>query len=112
MPTSISSRLPEIIAALKLLKNAAGLAPLVGDQLKTGIELVISICEMAQVSFSSSSCVHSMLIQVQNAKDNKEAYEALGLRMASLLAGISNIVQKAPENRLPLVKSNLGEVIR
>jgi hypothetical protein len=40
------------------------------------------------------------------------AYEELGLRIAALLAGISNVVQKAPEERLPNIRANLEDVIR
>jgi hypothetical protein len=48
MSAAVSSRLPEIISILKILKNVVALAPL-GDYVGAGIELAISICEMAQV---------------------------------------------------------------
>jgi hypothetical protein len=48
MLAAVSSRLPEIISTLKILKNVVALAPL-GDYVGAGIELAISICEMAQV---------------------------------------------------------------
>jgi hypothetical protein len=48
MSAASSGRLPEIISTLKLLKNVVALAPL-GEPVGAGIELAISICEMAQV---------------------------------------------------------------
>jgi hypothetical protein len=48
MATAVTSRLPEIISTLKVLKNVIALAPL-GEHVGAGIELAISICEMAQV---------------------------------------------------------------
>jgi hypothetical protein len=48
MSAVISSRLPEIISTLKVLKNVVALAPL-GEHVGAGIELAITICEMAQV---------------------------------------------------------------
>jgi hypothetical protein len=52
------------------------------------------------------------LTWTQSAKANKAAYEELGLRIATLLAGISNVVQKAPADRLPSIRGNLEDVIR
>jgi hypothetical protein len=48
MSAGISNRLPEIVSTLKILKNVVALAPL-GEQVGAGIELAISICEMAEV---------------------------------------------------------------
>jgi hypothetical protein len=50
MSIANSGRLPEIISTLKLLKNVVALAPL-GEHVGAGIELAISICEMAQVRY-------------------------------------------------------------
>jgi hypothetical protein len=43
-----TSYLPQVIATLTILKNVVAVVPL-GEQVKAGIELGISICEMAQV---------------------------------------------------------------
>jgi hypothetical protein len=52
--TLSTGRLPEIISTLKMLKNVVALAPL-GENIGAGIELAISICEMAQVRKASST---------------------------------------------------------
>jgi hypothetical protein len=51
MSAAITSRLPDVIKTLKILKNVVALAPL-GEQVGAGIELAISICEMAEVRVS------------------------------------------------------------
>jgi hypothetical protein len=51
--SSISSRLPEIVSTLKVLKNVVALAPL-GEHVAAGIDLAISICEMAEVRYYPS----------------------------------------------------------
>jgi hypothetical protein len=48
MSTGASSWLPKIVSTLELLKNVVALAPL-GEHVGAGIELAISICEMARV---------------------------------------------------------------
>jgi hypothetical protein len=48
MMSGISSRLPEVVSTLKVLKNVVALAPL-GEHVAAGIDLAISICEMAEV---------------------------------------------------------------
>jgi hypothetical protein len=52
-----------------------------------------------------------MWSSLQSAKANRAAYEELGLRIAALLAGISNVVQKALPDRLSSVQSNIQDVI-
>jgi hypothetical protein len=52
MLTGASSWLPEIVSTLELLKNVVALSPL-GEYVGAGIELAISICEMAQVRYIS-----------------------------------------------------------
>jgi hypothetical protein len=62
MMSGISSRLPEIVLTLKILKNVVALAPL-GEHVVAGIELAISICEMAEVR----EMIILVVIQVQMA---------------------------------------------
>jgi hypothetical protein len=52
------------------------------------------------------------LTQAQSAKANKTAYEELGLQVATLLAGISNVIQKAPVDRLLSIRGNLEDVLQ
>jgi hypothetical protein len=52
------------------------------------------------------------LTRNQGAKANRAAYDELGLRIVALLAGISNVVQKAPGNRFPSIHANLEDVIQ
>jgi hypothetical protein len=49
MSTLTSGGLADTIKGLKILKNVVTMVPLLGDQVGAGIELAISICEMAQV---------------------------------------------------------------
>jgi hypothetical protein len=54
----------------------------------------------------------SIPMWTQNAKANQIAYEELGIRIAALLAGISNVVQKTPQNRLLSTQANIEDVLR
>jgi hypothetical protein len=60
MLATVSSRLPEIISTLKVLKNVVALAPL-GEQVGAGIELAISICEMAQACAMIALVSHMLM---------------------------------------------------
>jgi hypothetical protein len=63
-------------------------------------------------SYSTIASSSIPLTFIQTAKANREAYGELGLRIAALLAGISNVVQKAPTDRLPMIQGNIEDVIR
>jgi hypothetical protein len=49
MATVKSGGLADTIKGLKILKNVVTMVPMLGEQVGAGIDLAISICEMAQV---------------------------------------------------------------
>jgi hypothetical protein len=104
-------RLPEALAALRLLATVAGLLPF-GDNLSAGVNIAINLCEAAQVrpSLLAQAIVTEVLAQA--AKSNRSSYEDLSSRCTSLLLAIATCLRTTDSNKRPIVVKNMEALVQ
>jgi hypothetical protein len=104
-------RLPEALAALRLLATVAGLLPF-GDKLSAGVNVAINLCEAVQVR---PSLLAQFLVTeglAQTAKSNQSAYEDLSSRCTSLLLSVATCLRAADPNKRPIVIKNMEALVQ
>jgi hypothetical protein len=105
------------IDALKTVSIVCGMIPVVGDNLKSAVELASTICEQVQVRRTSVSYVNNSSqrfgrLSDQTIKENSEGYEQLGVQVADLITAVASVLQQSKQDaaleRAVLIPSNQG----
>jgi hypothetical protein len=105
------SGLERAIAVLDVLGSVVQAVPVVGDGLKSAIEIATKICETVKVRMCSC-LLYIGLNFMQEMKENREAYEQLVDRAVQLLAAVANTISKASPERLKGMESNVERLLR
>jgi hypothetical protein len=91
------------IDALKTVSIVCGMIPVVGDNLKSAVELASTICEQVQVRRTSVSYVNNSSqrfgrLSDQTIKENSEGYEQLGVQVADLITAVASVLQQSKQD--------------
>jgi hypothetical protein len=89
--------------ALKTVSIVCGMIPVVGDNLKSAVELASTICEQVQVrrnsvSYVSDSSQRFGRLSDQTIKENSEGYEQLGVQVADLITAVASVLQQSKQD--------------
>jgi hypothetical protein len=102
--------LDRAIAALDVLGTVVQAVPVVGENLKSAIEIATKTCEMVKVHMLYNHDTQSQQ-DLQKMKENREGYEQLVDRAARLLAALANVIMKATPEKLKGMEGNVARLL-
>jgi hypothetical protein len=102
--------LDRAIAALDVLGSVVQAVPVVGENLKSAIEVATKTCEMVKVRILSWRGILARR-SMQKMKENREEYRQLADRAARLLAAVANVIMKASPEKLKGMEGNVTRLV-